>query len=198
MKVLLVQSPLKWPQGRPRTMIGARIDRKAWKLTTAQYKDRLDTELIRMKVRAAVLTINEAGSRDPSAAVYFTRPPAADDFSWQDTLGITNPDPTTDEIEDKFKSMLRGLDQSLADTDRDLRYQLNEARKRALAFASGNYGKENELAIGCDKFKEVKWNICAIAMTLNFLRRLDEIGSTDIIDRAYSGFRAELTDGVHA
>jgi hypothetical protein len=89
-----------------------------WKLTKAQYSDRLDTELTRMKVRAASLTLNEQGSRDPSAALYFTRPPAADDFS------------------------------------------------------------------------------CAIAMTLNFLRRLDEIGATDIINRAYSGFRAELTEGV--
>lgn len=112
-----------------------------------QYKDRLDIELGRMEVRAAVLTINESNSRDPSAALYFTRPPAEDDFSWQDTLGISNPDPTTEEIEEKFRAMLKGLDQSLVDSDRDLRYQLNEARKRALAFATGNYGKENELAI---------------------------------------------------
>jgi hypothetical protein len=173
------------------------VERKAWKMTKPQYSDRLDTELLRMKVRAATLTLNEAGSRNPSVALYFTRPPAADDFSWQDTLGISNPDPTVPEIEEKFRAMLKGLDQSLVDADRDLRYQLNEARKRALAFATGNYGKENELAIACDKFTEVRWNICAIAMTLNFLRRLDDIGSTDIINRAYSGFRAELTEGVN-
>ena len=172
------------------------MERKAWKLTKPQYSDRLDIELGRMKVRAATLTLNETGSRDPSAALYFTRPPAEDDFSWQDTLEITNPDPSVNEIEERFRERLKGLDQSLNDTDRDLRYSLNEARKRALAFATGNYGKENELAIACDKFRDVKWNICAIGMTLNMLRRLNEIGASDIINRAYTGFRAELTEGA--
>lgn len=197
MKVLLVQQPLKWPQGRPNTLIGARVDRKAWKLNLHQYKDRLDTELVRMKVRAATLTMNDANHRNPAVALYFMRPPVTDDFSWQDTLGISNPDPTREEIETKHRELIRQFHSDVPGTgDKDLAAQLNVARDRAIAYITGNYGKENELAIGIDRFTEQKWNIAAIAMTLNYLRRLEEIGAPDVINRAYAGFRAELTEGA--
>lgn len=50
--------PLAWPEGRRRTLIRDRKDKKAWKLTTLQYKKALEDEFRRMGVRFHVVTSN--------------------------------------------------------------------------------------------------------------------------------------------
>jgi len=195
--------PLVWPEGWPRTRINDRVSRGAWKLTRIQYKYRLEKELTRMNVRSIVLTSNvqqdfKGEPRDPSVAVYFTRPPAEDDFSWQETLGINNPDPKIDEIELRFKSLMRQYHTDVPGSgDPEMSRRLNEARKRATQFVTGEYGKENQLCIACDKYTEVKLNIAAIATAISYLRRLEDVGVSGILDRAFAGFRAELTEGIH-
>jgi hypothetical protein len=197
------QYPLIWPERWTRTRINDRVSRGAWKLTTLQYKKRLELEMSRMKVRSIVLTSNvqpefKGEPRDPSIAVYFTRPPAEDDFSWQETLGINNPDPKIDEIELRFRSLMKQYHSDIPGTgDLEMSRRLNEARKRATQFVTGEYGKENQLSIACDKYKEVRLNIAAIATAISYLRRLEDVGVSGILDRAFAGFRAELTEGSH-
>lgn len=195
------QYPLIWPENWPRTRINDRVSRNAWKGTTLQYKKRLEQEMARMKVRSIVLTSNvqpefRGEPRDPSVAIYFTRPPAEDDFSWQETLGINNPDPKLDEIELRFKTLMKQYHTDNPDRGNlEMSVRLNEARKRATQFVTGEYGKENQLSIACDKYKEVRLNIAAIATAISYLRRLEDVGVSGIMDRAFSGFRAELTQG---
>jgi hypothetical protein len=43
----------------------------------------------------------------------------------------------------------------------------------------------------------VKLNIAAIATAISYLRRLEDVGVSGILDRAFAGFRAELTEGAH-
>jgi hypothetical protein len=193
------QFPLAWPQGQSRTLIGNRKHKGQWKLTKRQYMLRLEDELKRMGVKNAVLTSNvqpggNDNPRDPSVAVYFTRPPAEDDFSWQETLGITNPDPKLEEIEKRFMDMMKQSHTDVPGGDLELAKSLNEARKRAKAFVTGDWGKENELCMPCDRYHEVKHNIAAIAMAISYMRRLEDVGVPGILDRAFAGFRAELPE----
>lgn len=156
-----------------------------------------------MGVRNVVLTSNvqpNSGDavRDPSVAVYFTRPPAADDFSWQDTLGISNPDPKITEIEERFMALMKRHHQDVPGGDVAFSQALNEARKRAKAYVTGDYGKENELCIASDKYQEVRHNIAAVAAAIRHLRALEECGVPGILDRAFVGFRAELPENREA
>lgn len=194
--------PLLWPEGQTRTRINDRVSRGAWKLTNTQYKKRLEQELQRMKVRNVVITSNvqegfRGEPRDPSVAVYFTRPPNEDDFSWQETLGINNPDPKLDEIELRFKTLMKQFHTDNPDRGNlEMSVRLNEARKRATQFVTGEYGRENQLCIASDKYKEVRLNIAAVATAISYLRRLEDVGVSGILDRAFAGFRAELTQGT--
>jgi hypothetical protein len=193
--------PLKWPDGIQRTRLEARESRGAWKKTQLQYRSRLEDELKKMGVTAAVITSNIQPNvrepRDPSVAVYFTRPPAEDDFSWQDTLGINNPDPKLEEIEERFRILMKQHHSDIPGGDLEISKKLNEARKRARAYVTGDYGKENQLCIPSDKYKEVRLNIAAVALAISYLRRLEDVGVPGILDRAFAGFRAELTEGIH-
>lgn len=194
--------PLVWPESWPRTRINDRVARGAWKGTTLQYKKRLEQEMTRMKVKSIVLTSNiqqdyKGEPRDPSVAVYFTRPPAEDDFSWQETLQINNPDPKLEEIEARFRTLMKQYHTDVPGSgDPEMARRLNEARKRAKQFVTGEYGKENQLCIACDKYREVRLNIAAVATAISYLRRLEDVGVSGILDRAFAGFRAELTQGT--
>lgn len=194
--------PLAWPEGRMRTLISNRRERNAWKKTFLQYKESLEDELERMGARSIVVTCNMRGSqegpeskRDPGVAVYFMRPPAEDDFSWQEVLGINHPNPTIREIDDRFYELSKTYHtDNLSTGDLDTFKTINEARRRAKAWVTGDYGKENQFIIECDKYKEVRWNVAAIRIAVNALRKIEECGASGILERAFKGFAAELTE----
>ena len=54
----------------------------------------------------------------------------------------------------------------------------------ALYFTRG----KNALCFACDKWNKVEHNIRAIALAVHSLRQLDRCGSSEILDRAFTGF----------
>lgn len=192
--------PLAWPEGRRRTLIRDRKDKKAWKLTTLQYKKALEDEFRRMGVRFHVVTSNVQphmmGARnpeppDPGVAVYFVRPPSEDDFSWQEVLGINNPSPKLEEIDQAFTALARTYHPDNQQTgDEEMYKRIGEARKRAKAWVTGEYGKDREYVVECDFYREVRWNIAAIRIAINAIRRIEECGASGILERTWQGFQA--------
>jgi hypothetical protein len=195
--------PLAWPENWIRTRIQDREKRGAWKRTLLQYKSDLEKELNRMNARSVVITTNvrpetfgarSPEPRDPGVAVYFSRPPAEDDFSWQEVLGINSPDPTLDEI-DKAFIRLSKLHHPDRGGDLEMYKAINDARARAKAWVTGDYGREHEQVIACDKYTEVRLNLAALRVAIAALRRIDECGASGIMERAFKGFSA-LTEGM--
>ena len=87
-----------------------------WKKTGNQYRDALITEMERMKCPAFVISSNvqlsqrgtlPAGGiepRDVGVAVYFSRQ-RKEDFSWQGVLGLQDPIPTEQQVQDAFRRL---------------------------------------------------------------------------------------------
>ena len=50
--------------------------------------------------------------------------------------------------------------------------------------------KNKQMALACDKWKTPAENIRALGLTINALRGLDRWGSSQIIERAFTGFQA--------
>jgi len=189
--------PLAWPIGWPRTRVQDRESRPAWKKTELQSIAALELELKRFNVLSATLTRKDPtdfrGPADPSVAVHFSRK-REDDFSWQDALGIHNPTPTDEEIDAAYKKLAR---QHHPDQGGDVEMfrALTTHRKNALAYINRLSGLMHEHAIACDKFKESKWNINAIRMTIHSLRQIERDGTSALLEQAMKGFAA-LTEGV--
>ena len=184
--------PLKWPEGQKRTRIKERSKRGVWKLTLAKYTVELMDELKRLKARNVVITGDVEMQRvDPGVAVYFTRPPAEADTDWQDVLGIDSPMPTVDEIDERFKELAKKYHPDNQATGSFTMYQkIDEAKKSARAWVTGDFGKQNEKVIACDRYEEVRLNIKAIQITVAALRRIEDAGAPGILDRAFAGFTA--------
>jgi hypothetical protein len=109
--------PLSWPSGWPRTRPQDQKPMGTWKRTANQYREGLMTELERMGSPSFVISSNvpvsSRGSmvpgiepRDVGVAVYFSRA-LKEDFSWQNALGITDPYPTEDQVNDAFKRLAK-------------------------------------------------------------------------------------------
>lgn len=189
--------PLIWPQGWPRTRVKDREERKAWKKTERQTMEALDLELKRFGVLSAAVTRKDPndirGPDDPSVSVYFSRK-HEDDFSWQDALGIHNPAPTLDEIDTAYRRLVA---QHHPDRGGDVEifHALTTHRKNAVAYVSRLSGLAHEHVIACDKFKESRWNINAIRLTIHSLRQIERDGTSALLEQAMKGF-AQLTEGV--
>lgn len=193
--------PLLWPEGWKRTLIQLRKPRGAWKRTTLQYKSDLEKELSRMGARSVVITSNlQAGvssPRDPGVAVYFSRPTSDADFSWQEILGIENPDPTIAEIDQAFLALTK-IHHPDRGGDIEMYKRVNEARRMAKSWVTGDYGRDHEHVIACDKYTEVRLNLAALRVAIAALRRIDECGATGIMERAFKGFAAITEGSEHA
>lgn len=184
--------PLSWPVGWPRTRIQDREIRSAWKKTERQSIEALEVELKRFGVLSSTLTRKDPsdfrGPADPSVAVWFSRK-HEDDFSWQDALGIHNPTPTIEEIDEVYRKLVR---QHHPDHGGDVEMfrALTTHRKNAVAYVNRLSGQSHELSIGCDKFKEARWNINAIRMTIHSLRQIERDGTSALLEQAMKGFAA--------
>lgn len=183
------QNPLKWPEGWHRTLLNNRQNNAKWRLTFHDYMRLLDKELARMDVTHAMLTRNVGPieSRDPGVALYFSRH-IEQDFSWQEILGITDPNPSMEMIDRAFreKSKIYHTD-VLNGGDKEAFILLNDARQAARRWIQP---KDNfQYVIANDKWKEPRWNIQAIRITLEGFRKIEEAGSSGVLERVYSGFQ---------
>lgn len=46
------------------------------------------------------------------------------------------------------------------------------------------------MSFACDRWKRIEDNIHAIALTIDSLRRIERAGSSDLLERAFTGFMA--------
>ena len=187
-------SPLSWPDGWPRTQLNDREERTAWKKTEAEYIEALEVELKRFGAIAPIITRKDPSdfrtAPDPSISLWFSRR-REEDFSWQSVLGITNPAPTIEEIETSFKRLAAKYHPDNQSTgDLETYHALDKHKKTALAYVNRISGKSPDYVIACDKFKQARWNINAIRMTIHSLRQMERDGTSRLLERAMHGFAA--------
>lgn len=184
--------PLAWPENWPRTRIQDREARSAWKKNERQCIEALELELKRFGVLAATITRKDPddfrGAPDPSIAVWFSRK-HKDDFTWQDALGIRNPAPAREEIDEAYRALARKHHPDMGG-DVEMFRAATMHYKNALAYVERLTGQTHELAIACDKYEQPKWNINAIRMTIHSLRQIERDGATALLEQAMKGFIA--------
>jgi hypothetical protein len=192
--------PLVWPEGWPRTRIQDREPRPGWKKTERQSIDALELELKRFGAIAPVITRRDPQdfrtAPDPSIAVWFSRKREEEDFSWQNALGIDNPAPSIEEIEQAFKRKAAPFHPDRGG-DVETWHALDKHKKNALAYVNRLSGASRDFVIPCDNFKEARWNINAIRMTVHSLRQMERDGTSGLLERAMKGFAA-LPENVPA
>lgn len=186
------QSPLKWADGWDRIPIGERRDMKAWKKPFTYYRDALVQQLERLGANEVVISFNngDEARRDPGVTVYFSRP-VKEDYSWQMGLGIDNPAPTLQEIEDAYRkrAMVHHPDRG---GDVEIFKKLGAYRIAARAWIMNAQRSDHEFALPCDRFKEPRWNLNALRLGIAALRRLEEYGLPGMLERTFRGFRVAL------
>jgi hypothetical protein len=191
--------PLQWPSDWIRTRIQDRREQKAWKKTLRQFRDALEKELKRAGAISFVLSTNVpiapgggfvAGPdpRDPGVAVYFSRP-QKEDYSWQDILGIHEPDPSAERIRSAYLELTKKYHTDVGG-DKEMFLHVTRARDMAMAWHARKEGQTHDLVIACDAFKEVRWNVNAIRMTIAAIRQIERCGTSSLLERAFKGFAA--------
>lgn len=187
--------PLSWPEGWPRTRIQDREARPGWKKTELQSIAALEVELKRFGAIAPAITRRDPqdfrSAPDPSIAVWFSRRREEEDFGWQSALGIENPAPTREEIETAFRRVAAKYHPDNQQTgDGETFLAFNQHKKNALAYINRMSGASRDFCVPCDHFKEAKWNITAIRMTVHSLRQMERDGTSGLLERAMKGFAA--------
>lgn len=191
--------PLAWPDDWPRTRPQDRRPMAAWKRSANQYRDALVTELTRMESPSAVISsnvpLNLRGSMTPGiepldvgVAVYFSRK-IKEDFSWQDALGIHDPAPSEQQIQDAFRRLAQ---QHHPDRGGDIAMfqAATKHRDNALRWVNRKTSQNFDYVIACDQFKEVRLNMAAIGLTIKAIRQIERCGTSSLLERAFKGFSA--------
>lgn len=194
--------PLSWPDGWKRVRIQDRQGKGAWKKTLLQYKKDLEKELGRIEAKGVIITCNIQPNqmasygpepRDPSVAVYFSILPK-EDYSWQDTLNVHDPNPTMEQITSAYRDLARRYHSDIPGGDVEMMKEINLAYQKAKAWITNEYAAEHQHVIACDRYKEVRLNMNAITITLRALRSIENSGASSLLERAYKGFAA-ITEG---
>lgn len=190
--------PLSWPDGWIRTRIQDRKANSQWKKNANEARDGLIKELERMGVESMLISTNiptkfsgalqSVEPRDPGVAVYFSRK-LKEDFSWQDILGINDPAPTLERIDQVYRDKAR---QHHPDSGGDIETfkMITAARDRAREWVNQRENQEHQYVIACDTFREVRWNITAIRLTIAAIRQMERCGTSSLLERAFKGFEA--------
>jgi hypothetical protein len=185
------KSPVQWAKGWQRTPISERRQMKVWKKPFAFYRDALVDQLRKVGATDVLITFNTGDNArlDPGVTVYFSKP-RKEDFSWQLALGIENPAPTLQEIDEAYrrKAMDNHPDRG---GDVEIFRALGQHRDRAKAWVKDTKG-EHEFALPCDRFAEPRWNINALKLGIAALRRLEEYGLPGMLERSFKGFRVAI------
>lgn len=191
--------PLAWPEGWIRTRIQDRKTNSQWKQDSNEARDALIKELARWDVEAMQLSTNiptkfggglQSGMepRDPGVALYFSRK-LKEDYTWQDILGINDPAPSHDIIDRAYRDKAK-LHHPDSGGDLETFKMLTAARDRAKEWVNQRENQDHQYVIACDQFKEVRWNITAIRMTVSYLRGFERCGTSALLERAFKGFEA--------
>lgn len=172
----------------------------SWKRTANQYRESLMTELERMGAPSFVISSNVPINsrnvmtpgiepRDVGVAVYFSRA-LKPDFSWQDALGITDPYPTEDQVNDAFKRLARQYHPDAVGGDLAMFQAVSRHRDNAIRWLRQKDKQSFDYVIACDQFKEVRLNMAAIVMTIKAIRQIERCGTSSLLERAFKGFSA--------
>lgn len=197
--------PLSWPADWQRTRPQDRRAMGSWKGTANQYREALGKELERMGAVSSLISTNvplsQRGTMTPGVepldvgvAVFFSRK-LKEDFAWQDALGIHDPAPTEQQIQDAFRRLAqqyhpdRGGDVAMFQA-------VTKHRDNALRWVNRKTNQHFDHVIANDQFREVRLNLAAITMSLKALRQLDRCGSTGLLERAFKGFSALPADAI--
>lgn len=192
--------PLHWPQGWPRVRPQDRRHMAAWKRTANQYREALTKELDRMESPSFVISCNVPvtlrGSMTPGVepldvgvAVYFSRK-FKEDFSWQDGLGIHDPAPTEEQVQDAFRRLAQMYHPDKPGGDIGLFQSVVKHRDNALRWIGRKQNQNFDYVIACDQFREVRLNMAAIVMTIKAIRQIERCGTSSLMERAFKGFSA--------
>jgi len=196
--------PLDWPDGWPRTLLRDRQKRGAWKDTLLASAEKLRKELEKFSAMSFVISCNmpPMGKNfqnvpppgDTGVAVWFSRK-REDDYSWQETLHINSPSPSEAEIKAAFKTLAGKYHPDNQQTgDINIYSRYDEAKNRALDFIARKTGANYQQVIAIDTFDEVRLNMRAIQMAMSYLRGLENCGAPRILERAFEGFSAAITE----
>jgi hypothetical protein len=183
---------LRWPDGVERTRIRERVGQGRWREGWAETRQRLLQELDRLGATSVLVTRSDKTDLDSGVAVWFSR--VREDFSWQQGLGLDNPAPTLDQIEEAFKRKAmpahpdRGGDPAVFK-------QICEWRLAAKAWVTGTYSHSHEYVMAIDQYNEARLNLKALQMAFFYIRRLEDVGAPAILSQTLGAFRAKLTGG---
>lgn len=180
-------TPLKWPEGWPRTDPREQKEQRAWKHPRTFYVAALEKELKRMGVTSFALTRNEDSERDPGVAAWFSRK-KKDDFSWKTTLGIASAYPTEDEIDRAYKSLAKKYHPEGSSPDIELFRRATQARDAGFDWANRREDVRHDYAIACDAFTQVRHNIAGLAALVRHIRGLERLGGAGMVERTFQGF----------
>lgn len=187
--------PLAWAPEAPHTLIADRKPMKSWKKPASHYKAKLIEELRKVGATEVQLSFHDdsKAALDPGVTVYFSKAGGAKDTSWQAALGIDNPLPTVKEIDEAFRSKAAKYHPDNPQTgDTKIFQQFVTHREAAKRYVMGKQNQELEIALACDRYSEVRWNINALAISVQALRKLEEFGVAGFLDRVFRGFRTQI------
>lgn len=189
------ERPLKWPEGWPRTRLQDRDMRTAWKKNYAESVVGLHKELKKLGATAYLITRNDTVSEDGGVALYFSLKPI-DQYGWQEALGFVGEIPTVQQIDLSYRERVRRIHPDGPTPDPVLFATLTEHRDRARAWARGQQMVEHEKVMAIDAFKEQRWNVNAMRLTISAMRQIERCGSAVMMDRAWRGFSKQITAGA--
>jgi hypothetical protein len=187
--------PLDWAKEAPRTLIGDRRSMKSWKKPLSHYKTKLIEELRKVGATEVQLSFHDdsKAALDPGVTVYFSKAGAAQDTQWQAALGIDSPLPSVAEINAAFQGKAKKYHPDNLDTgDVKIFQQFAVHRDNAIRYVTGKRNQEQKIALACDRYTEVRWNINALAISVSALRRLEEFGIAGFLERVFRGFRTQI------
>lgn len=189
------ESPLKWPEDRPRTRFQDRKSQAAWKLTYADTLAGLKKELWLVKATFALVTHNSFSEIDGGVALWLSRKPQ-DDYGWQDALGFIGRVPTEKEIDHAYMQRVRKHAPDGPTPNLTMFHELTQHRDNARRWVRGERMVEPETVMAVDTFREVRHNLNAIKLTLSALRQIERCGSPVMMEQAFRGFRPALVGHV--
>lgn len=175
------ENPLRWPDGWERTRIQDRRPQSAWKKSALGYRDALIRELQLMGATSILITRSTNERLDPGVAVWFSL--KKEDLSWQDGLGIFNPAPTLDEIDEAYRARAMKHHPDREGGDIEIFKKLGDYRKAARAWVLGTHDARHEYVVPCDRFSEVRLNLAALRKAFAAFRSLEQVGVPAILER---------------
>jgi hypothetical protein len=170
-------------------------DRKAqvaWKKNYSEALASLTKELKRLGATSWLLTRNDTHNPDGGVAIYLTMQPDSQE-AWQEALGFIGEVPTVEQIDRAYREKARKIHPDGPSPDPVLFNALTEHRDRARAWARGEQTVAHDKVIACDVFKEQRWNLNAIRLTIGAMRQMERCGASAMMERAWRGFSKQIT-----